>query len=46
LLQPAAKDYLQTWPVSKRVNSSRAMMIRRWLITLTITLCRLTILTR
>ena len=24
LLQPAAKDYLQTWPVSKRVNSSRA----------------------
>ena len=24
LLQPAANDYLQAWPVSKRVNSSRA----------------------
>ena len=24
LLRPAADDYLQTWPVSKRVNSSRA----------------------
>jgi putative SOS response-associated peptidase YedK len=24
LLRPAANDYLQTWPVSKRVNSSRA----------------------
>jgi putative SOS response-associated peptidase YedK len=23
ILRPAAKDYLQTWPVSKRVNSSR-----------------------
>jgi putative SOS response-associated peptidase YedK len=23
MLRPAAKDYLQTWPVSKRVNSSR-----------------------
>ena len=24
LLKPAASDYLQTWPVSRRVNSSRA----------------------
>ena len=24
LLKPAANDYLQTWPVSRRVNSSRA----------------------
>lgn len=24
LLRPAANDYLQTWPVSTRVNSSRA----------------------
>jgi putative SOS response-associated peptidase YedK len=24
LLRSAADDYLQTWPVSKRVNSSRA----------------------
>ena len=24
LLNPAANDYLQAWPVSKRVNSSRA----------------------
>ena len=23
LLKPAANDYLQVWPVSKRVNSSR-----------------------
>jgi putative SOS response-associated peptidase YedK len=24
LLKPAANDYLQAWPVSRRVNSSRA----------------------
>jgi putative SOS response-associated peptidase YedK len=24
LLKPAPNDYLQTWPVSRRVNSSRA----------------------
>ena len=24
LLKPAANDYLQTWPVSRRVNSTRA----------------------
>jgi putative SOS response-associated peptidase YedK len=24
LLKPAANDYLQVWPVSRRVNSSRA----------------------
>ena len=24
VLRPAANDYLQAWPVSKRVNSSRA----------------------
>ena len=24
MLRPAANDYLQAWPVSKRVNSSRA----------------------
>jgi putative SOS response-associated peptidase YedK len=24
LLRPAANDYLQTWPVSRKVNSSRA----------------------
>ena len=24
LLRPAANDYLQAWPVSRRVNSSRA----------------------
>ena len=24
LLKPAASDYLQTWPVSRKVNSSRA----------------------
>jgi putative SOS response-associated peptidase YedK len=24
LLKPAANDYLQTWPVSRRVSSSRA----------------------
>jgi putative SOS response-associated peptidase YedK len=24
LLKPAANNYLQTWPVSRRVNSSRA----------------------